>query len=150
MALAWDLPAPFVKALTVSSGDIDGLGHVNNAAYVVWCEQCAWQHSESLGLSVQDYQRLDRGVAIHTARYTYYRSCRSGEPLLVGTWLVACDGKLRLQRRFQIVHGDTGETVLRGYWQLVSVVLSSGKPVRMPRNFAQTYGAAVTALNPAQ
>ena len=142
----WDLPMPYIRTLEVVQAEIDGMGHANNAAYVVWCEQCAWQHSESLGLSVADYQRLDRGVAIHTASYTYFRACYEGERLAVGTWLVDCDGRLRLQRRFQIINTLTGETVLRGHWHLVSVIVSTGKPARMPALFASTYGAAVIRM----
>ena len=37
----WDYPTPFTRQLTVSGADIDGMGHVNNACYVVWCEDCA-------------------------------------------------------------------------------------------------------------
>lgn len=124
---------------------MDGLGHANNAAYVVWCEHCAWRHSESLGLSVRDYQQLDRGVAIQQASYTYLQPSVAGQQLMVGTWLVACDGRLRLERRFQIINGDTGTTVLRGHWQLVSMVLSSGKPIRLPDRFREAYTAAVIA-----
>ncbi|MBT8147394.1 MAG: acyl-CoA thioesterase, partial [Gammaproteobacteria bacterium] len=62
------------------------------------------------------------------------------------TWLVQCDGRLRLERRFQIVRHDTGATVLRGRWNLVSVVLSSGKTTRLPRQFVDTYSAAVVQI----
>ncbi|MEX2131134.1 MAG: thioesterase family protein [Pseudohongiellaceae bacterium] len=141
--LDWDLPSPFLTLITVSPDDIDGLGHANNAAYVVWCELCAWRHSENLGLSVKDYQRLDRGVAIHQADYTYLQPCFSGDSLAIGTWLVKCDGRLRLERNFQIINQNSGETLLRGRWQLVSVILSSGKPTRLPPEFVKAYTAAV-------
>jgi len=41
----WDYPTPFTHQLTVSRANIDGMGHANNACYVVWCEDCAWKHS---------------------------------------------------------------------------------------------------------
>lgn len=139
----WDLPDPFILPVTVQSSDIDGLGHANNAAYVVWCERCAWRHSESLGLSVQDYQRLDRGVAIREANYIYLRPARAGDQLAVGTWLVSCDGKVRLERRFQVINLQTRAILLRGLWQLVSVTLSSGKATRLPEEFVRAYTAAL-------
>ena len=143
MQLNWDRPSPFTLEVNVKESDIDGLGHSNNASYVIWCEQCAWKHSESLGLSVSDYQKLDRGVAIHRADYNYYQPSYLGDPLLVATWLVNCDGKLRLERRFQIVNRQNGQTLLRGHWELVSVILSSGKPTRLPKLFVDTYSVAV-------
>lgn len=139
----WDYPKPYTHEIIVRAADIDGMGHANNACYVVWCETCAWKHSEALGLSVQDYQKLDRGVAINQAHYQYFLPSFEDEKLLVGTWLTACDKKLRLERRFQIVNHSTGETILRGHWRLICVSVSSGKAARFPPEFIDIYGGAV-------
>ena len=94
-----------------------------------------------------DYQRLDRGVAIHKASYEYFLPTFENEELLIATWLTACDGKLRLERRFQMISLSTGLTVLRGHWQLICVALSSGKASRLPREFIENYGNAVIDIN---
>ena len=96
MSMNWDFSSPFTVEVKVNQSDIDGMGHTNNASYVIWCEQCAWKHSESLGLSISDYQALDRGVAIQHADYNYYLPIFQNDPLLVATWLVNCDGKKAL------------------------------------------------------
>lgn len=142
----WDYPQPYTKELTVEKDDIDGMGHANNACYVIWCEDCAWAHSESLGLSVKDYQNMDRGVAINKAAYEYFLPSFEGNNLTIGTWLTGCDRKLRLERRFQILNSTTGETVLRGQWNLICVTLSSGKASRFPKEFVEIYGNAVTDI----
>ena len=64
LVTGWDRPLPFTLALTPSAEHIDGLGHTNNAVYVQWCEKAGWAHSHALGLSLADYQRLDRAMAI--------------------------------------------------------------------------------------
>lgn len=139
----WELPSPFIFKTVVNAHDIDGFGHANNASYVTWCENCAWRHSESLGLSIQDYQHLDRGMAIQHANYHYLLPGYENETLLIATWLVNNDRKLKLKRRFQIVNADSGATVLRGDWELVCVTLSTGKPTRMPDIFKSVYAGAV-------
>jgi acyl-CoA thioester hydrolase len=144
--MPWDHPAPFIKSIIVQPADIDGLGHANNACYVQWCEQCAWEHSAQLGLSVTDYQKLDRGVAIHKADYHYFLPSLEGADLLVGTWLTACDRKLRLERRFQIIDPELKATVLRGNWLLICTTLSTGKATRFPPQFLQIYGDAAAAF----
>jgi acyl-CoA thioester hydrolase len=48
-----------------------------------------------------------------------------------------------LERRFQVLNSETGDTVLRGHWQLICVALSSGKACRLPQEFIQVYGGAV-------
>ena len=55
----WDYPQPFILPVMPQAGDIDGLNHTNNAVYVRWCEQAGWAHSEGLGLSLDDYRRLE-------------------------------------------------------------------------------------------
>lgn len=145
--MSWDYPDAHIETVTVSPGDIDGMGHCNNASYVVWCEQCAWSHSAALGLSIADYQSLDRGVAIQNASYDYRRPSFAGDQLQVGTWLTACDGKLRLRRQFQIIRSSDQATILRGCWNLVCIQVRSGRPSRFPDAFVQTYGAAVIDLS---
>lgn len=141
--LNWDYPNPHTYDVTVSANDIDGMGHANNACYVIWCEQCAWNHSESLGLSVLDYQRLDRGVAINKASYEYFLPSFENEKLLVGTWLTACDNKLRLERRFQMINPETEKTVLRGHWLLICMSLKTGRAAKFPQEFIDIYGGAI-------
>jgi len=144
--MSWDLPAPYTQDLVVSASDIDGLGHTNNACYVVWCESCAWAHSQALGLTVDDYRRLNRGVAIQRAEYHYAQPSFADDRLIVGTWLTACDNRLRLERRFQIRRHDSGETVLRGHWLLIGINMETGKPARFPAQFVDSYGAVVTQV----
>ncbi len=139
----WDYPDPHIYQIEVKNSDIDGMGHANNTCYVVWCEECAWSHSESLGLSVEDYQRLDRGMAIRKAKYEYFLPAFENEQLLIGTWLTACDQKLRLERSFQIIDLHSSQTVQRGHWQLICVSVSSGKAARFPSEFIDAYGKAV-------
>ena len=88
----WDYPYPFTLPRIPQAADIDGLNHTNNAVYVRWCEQAGWAHSEALGLTLDDYRRLDRAMAIRRGEYDYLLPTFAGEALLLGTWLVARDG----------------------------------------------------------
>ena len=142
-ATLWDFPSPHVIPVTPGAADIDGLNHTNNAVYVQWCESVAWAHSGSLGLGINEYQQLDRGMAIRHASYDYLLPSSLDEALLIGTWLTASDGKLSLERRFQIVRAANGETLLRARWHLVCIELSSGRPRRMPDIFRERYLGAL-------
>ncbi|HJW57088.1 MAG TPA: acyl-CoA thioesterase [Burkholderiaceae bacterium] len=82
----WDYAAPYTLSITPTPEDIDGLNHTNNAVYVKWCEQAAWGHSERLGLSLADYRRLDRAMAIRRSQYDYLLATYQGEALTLGTW----------------------------------------------------------------
>lgn len=137
--MPWDYPNPFTLPLASGADDIDGLNHTNNGTYVRWCEQIGWAHSEALGLGVADYQRLDRAMAIRRAEYDYLLPTQLGDHLTLATWLFAGDGKLTLERRFQLIRDGDQATVLRGRWELVCIEVSSGRARRMPAEFIQAY-----------
>ena len=139
----WDHPQPYTLELSPSAADIDGLDHTNNAVYVQWCEKAGWAHSEALGLSLADYRRLDRAMAIREGHYDYLLPSYAGEALVLGTWLTASDGKLTMERRFQLRRASDGVTLVRGRWLLVCIEISSGKPKRLPAEFLSIYGVAV-------
>lgn len=133
--ITWDYPHPFTQPLSPESADIDGLHHVNNAVYVRWCEQVAWAHSNSIGLSIADYERINRAVAIRRGEYDYLLPSKMGDELVLGTWLVQAGSKLMLERRFQMVRPSDGATLMRGRWELVCIELSTGRVRRMPPEF---------------
>jgi len=141
----WDYPAPHQLQMCPQPADIDGLDHTNNAVYVQWCERVAWSHSHQLGLTLEDYRRLDRAMAIRQGEYDYLLPSFEGEALVLGTWLTAGDGKLAMERRFQLRRSTDGQTLMRGRWSLVCIEISSGKPKRMPPEFIEIYQAAVVA-----
>ena len=108
-------------------------------------EAIAWSHSAALGLSLEDYRRLDRAMAIHRAEYDYIKPALLADTLTLATWLTASDGKLNMTRQFQLLRGS--ETLMRGQWRLVCIEMSSGRARRMPEAFLQAYEPAVLGVN---
>ncbi len=125
--------------MSPGADDIDGLDHTNNAVYVRWCEQIGWAHSAHLGLALEDYRRLDRAMAIRRGQYDYLLPTAQGDALTLATWLVGGDGKLAMERRFQLVREHDRATVLRGRWDLICIEISSGRARRMPPEFLDIY-----------
>ena len=144
----WDHPNPFTRPVAPQPGDIDGLNHTNNAVYLQWCEATAWAHSEALGLGLVDYRRLDRAMAIHRGEYDYLLPTQVGDALTLGTWLLPGDGKVKMERRFQLIRQRDGATVLRGRWELVCIELASGRARRMPPEFVAAYLATAGGPTP--
>ena len=139
----WDYPDPFVIDVVAEEAHIDGLQHVNNAVYVTWCQDAGWQHSIELGLGIEEYQQLDRAMAIRHSEYDYALAAYLGDEIAVATWLTASDDRLMMERRFQLVRKSDGATLLRGRWELVCIQISSGRPKRMPPEFIDGYGPVV-------
>ena len=137
--LQWDYERPYLYRAQVAAADIDALGHTNNIVYSGWCERAAWAHSSALGLDADDYQRLQRAMAIQQANYQYLAPSFVGDDIVVATWLTDCDGRLTMQRSFQINNESSGACLFRGRWQLVCINLASNKPARIPAEFREVY-----------
>lgn len=146
--MSWDREQPFVIDIEVTAEHIDGLGHANNAVYVTWLERCAWEHSQSLGLGLDDYRRLDRAMAVLRHEIDYLASAYSGDRLRMGTWIVESDQRLKMNRAFQLVREADGATLVRAMTTFVCIELSSGRPKRMPPEFIDGYGKALVQPYP--
>ncbi len=126
---------------------IDHYQHANNVAYVSQLEVTSWAHSNHLGLTIEQYQALDRGMAISRHQIDYLAAAHVNDIIDCATWIVECDNKLKLARQFQFIRRSDQQTLLRARTEFVCIALSTGKPKRMPQAFTQIYGpAALTCL----
>jgi len=139
----WDYPQGYSIELSVTEADIDGLNHTNNAVYVKWCERAAWAHSVALGLDLDCYQRLDRAMAVTRSEFDYLAASRLADKVAVVTWIVEWDGKLTMERHFQVIRTADTVTLLRGKMKFACIEISSGKPRRLPPEFIAGYGPVI-------
>lgn len=128
-----ELPEPFMLWVETSEADTDAFGHVNNLRYLAWMERCAWAHSEAVGVPLDLCVALRRGMAVQRTEIRYHRAADAGERLEVADWVVAA-GRLRATRRFRIRRGET--LLASAEVDYACIDLDSGKPVRMPPEFA--------------
>jgi acyl-CoA thioester hydrolase len=89
-------------------------------------------------------------MAVWRTQINYLRAALEGDQVQVATWPVRNDGKLRIERRFQIRRASDGETLLRALLHYVCIDLQTGRAKRMPGDFlrysvAPDVAAAVAA-----
>jgi len=135
----WDFPDPHVVTLEVVATDIDAYDHVNNAVYLSWFDRVAWSHSAALGITLDECVRIRRGMAAHRTEIDYHRAAVLGDRVAVGTWIVSTDGRLRVERRFQVRRVPDGDTLARARTDYVCINLDSGRAARMPDSFHARY-----------
>jgi acyl-CoA thioester hydrolase len=138
-AADWDFPDPHVVTLEVVASDIDAYDHVNNSVYLSWFDRVAWSHSATLGISLEECVRIRRGMAAHRTEIDYQRAAVLGDRVSVATWIVSTDGKLRVERRFQVRRAPEPQTLARARTDYVCINLDSGRAARMPVSFSLAY-----------
>jgi acyl-CoA thioester hydrolase len=141
---SWDFDAPHVVTLEVVPADIDAYEHVNNSVYLAWFDRAAWSHSAALGVTLAHCVAIRRGMAAHRTEIDYLRAAVLGDRVLVATWIVNSDGKLRVERRFQVKRLSDGETLARARTDYVCINLDSGRAARMPEVFSHAYATSAS------
>ncbi len=135
----WDYPEPFIHRVTAKPEHIDAFGHVNNAVYNTWLDEAAWAHWNSFGFDKQSCVSARRGMAVIHAESDYLAASYVGDELDVAVWITATDKRLRAERRYQIRHADSGQTIFRSHWKLVCINLDTGRPTRMSAELVAHY-----------
>ena len=135
----WDFPAPHLITTEVLPDYIDAYDHVNNSVYLAWFDRVAWSHSAALGITVEQCVAIRRGMAAYRTEIDYVRAAVLADRVLVATWIVNTDGRLRVERRFQVRRAPDGETLARARTEYVCINLDSRRAVRMPELFSHAY-----------
>ena len=133
------LPAPFTGTHRVRAEEIDAYRHVNNTVYLQWLDCIAWSHSAALGLPIERCLEMRRGMAVRHTRVDYLEAAVLDDTLLLATWIIASDGRLRCTRRFEIVRAADSKRVLDAEMDFFSMNLDTGKPCRFPQAFTELY-----------
>ena len=132
----------FLMRRVAGPDDIDRFNHVNNARYIGWANEIAWAHSNALGLSFDEYERLGAGCVVWRHEFDYRAPVLLGDEIDIATWIAENDFRLRLVRAYQMWNAASGVEVFRGRTTFVSVDMKTGKPTRMPKEFISAYRPA--------
>ncbi len=124
--------------LKVRRYEVDSFGHVNNAVYLNWMEQCAVEHADSLGLTVERMRELGGVFIVRHHDVTYHRPAQAGDELDVTTRITSL-GKVRAVRENTIRHAHTGELLVEGRTEWAWIRWSDLRPAPIPREVHETF-----------
>lgn len=136
MAPNWPTLNPeqaFTMERRVQASEIDGFGHVNNAVYLAWLDECAWVHAEALGVGLSFALKQGEGFAVAEATLSYLGSARIDDHVEILTWIVGNDGRNKGLRVFEVWR-DT-KLILRARIKYTCINLATLKPTRMSERY---------------
>lgn len=82
----------FAAYFKVRHYEMDALGHVNNAVYLHYLEQAAYEHSAAAGFPDERTRALGGIWIVRRHEIEYLRPAAAGDVLQVVTWAVAFKG----------------------------------------------------------
>ena len=134
----FDIAEPFQWHHTADADDVDGQGHVNNAAYVRWMDLAATAHSASLGYTLERYQQMGTAFMVRRHEVDYLAQAFEGQRIVVATWPGQMR-RFRAMRHHQIVRLDDGQTLVRAQTAWVFMDLKTERPTRIPADLIETF-----------
>ena len=125
------MPAVFEYFHQVSADEIDGLGHVNNVAYVRWMQDAAVAHSTVRGWDAQRYASEDCGFVARSHFIEYLQPAFAEETILIRTWIAGME-KITSLRRYRMIRtsDDTLLAIAETNWAFLN--LTTRRPKRIP------------------
>ena len=133
---------PVIVEITVLWADQDAFAHVNNIAYLRWCETARVEYLRRIGL----YPELPpRGVGPIVASITcdYRRPLNYPDTVIVGTSVTRI-GNSSFRMEHRVVSRGTGELAAEVNSTMVTVDYASGKPVHVPVEIREAIGRLET------
>lgn len=125
------MPEVFEYLHRVATDEIDGLGHVNNVAYVRWMQDAAVAHSTAQGWDVQRYESEDCGFVARSHFIEYLQPAFADEEILIRTWIADMQ-KITSRRCYRMIRRSDGTllAVAETNWAFLS--LTTRRPKRIP------------------
>ncbi|MFN7998244.1 MAG: thioesterase family protein [Bryobacteraceae bacterium] len=119
-----------ITEITVLWGDEDSFNHVNNVAYLRWCETARIEYLRRIGLFTE-LPPQGLGPILASVTCHYRRPLKYPDIVAVGTRVTSI-GNSSFRMEHRIVSRALAEIVAEADSAMVTVDYSTGKPQRVP------------------
>ncbi len=135
------------EPISVRWGDMDAMGHVNNAAYFTYCESARMSYFQEIDMD-RHREEPAHGPAVVTATCNFHRQLHYPAQLEVGARTSKIGGR-SFTLEYMIFRRDSDEVVADGSSVVVWVDYAAGKAIPLPAALRTAIesldGPAVTA-----
>ncbi len=135
----------FETYVRVRFHEIDGLGHVNNAAYLNYLEQAALDHAMFLGLDIQRSRQLGGVFVARKHEILFVRPSYLSDVLRVVTWVEAPTGA-RIHRHYRVYREPTSRALVPTFGELLQAELMPDDDAMVVQAMTEWVFVSVTGM----
>ena len=121
----------FKRTFRVGWSEANALGQLRLSEYFRYVIETAWDWGATVGLSIAESKELGLAWILHEAEINLYRPLYPNDVFELTIWLVNWR-RVRGTRCFEIVLKDGGGLVAQGVQEVVSLDLTTFRPVATP------------------
>ena len=127
--------ARHVEPISVRWGDMDSMGHVNNAQYFTYCESARMSYFAAVRM--HEHREDERhGPALAAANLNFRRQVRYPADLEVATRVTEI-GRSSFKMEYELLHRGTDDRVADGVGVIVWVDYGTGKSIPLPESLKE-------------
>jgi acyl-CoA thioester hydrolase len=127
--------ARHVEPISVRWGDMDSMGHVNNAQYFTYCESARMSYFAAVRM-VEHREDERHGPALAAANLNFRQQVRYPAELEVATRVTEI-GRSSFKMEYELLHRGTDDRVADGVGVIVWVDYATGKSIPLPESLKE-------------
>ncbi len=127
--------------------ECDAYAHLNNTVYARYMQETAFAASTAAGFPHDWYVANNRAFVIRSSYLEFVKPVLYGDTVVVNAWVDELR-RVQARRRYEMRSAKSGELMCRAHTQWVYVDVAANRPVLMPVEVQQRFGA--TAIENAE
>jgi acyl-CoA thioester hydrolase len=139
----------YTLTLDVRHDECDVYGHLNNAVYLRYMQEAAFQASADAGLDGAAFEAMGRFWLIRGHEIEYLAPVRGGDSLQIKTWNLGYRRTL-MRRAYEMSNILTGVIIAKAHTDWVFLDARSQRPVSIPPEVVAAYLTPEEASQPLQ
>ena len=132
------MPFTFTRTFRVRYSDCDAYGHLNNANYLRYMQEAAFDASAAAGFGVDRYAQLGCVWLVHRTEIEYLQPLRYNQVVDVKTW-VADYQRVSSRRIYEFRLAGEQDLVARAHTDWVLMNTATWRPVTIPSEVKAAY-----------
>jgi len=125
------MPLTHTREFRVRHYECDAFGHLNNANYLRYMQETAFDASAAAGYDQHRYEELGNYWLIRETDIEYLKPVQYGDTIKVKTWVIDFR-RVRSRRAYEFVRKGSEEIVAKGVTDWVYLESESGNPATIP------------------
>ena len=130
------MPHTFTRRFRIRHYECDAFGNLNNASYVRYMQETAFDAYADAGFDKARYEELDHYWLIRETDIQYKKSVHFGDRLNVKTWILDCE-RVRSRRMYQFT--NSSGLIAEAVTDWVFLTNISSKPAIIPSEILQAF-----------
>jgi acyl-CoA thioester hydrolase len=132
------MPHTHTRIFRVRFYECDAYGHLNNANYLRYMQEAAFDASADAGFDFARYEELGHNWLVRESEIEYLRPLGYDDRVAVKTW-VSDFRRASSRRRYEFTHLESGELVARAYTDWVYLDTKTLRPATVPQEMARAF-----------